>query len=116
MHKLYYGFTISIAAADFQPKLDDHWSSMHKYRDYLISQIDAGNISAHLRQQNVLTGDQERAILGCSTAERRTETFLDVLELKPPEAYKTFLESISDIYPHVYLELTTEGDDDGKSA
>ena len=42
----------------------------------------------------------------------RTETMLDLMEMKPPEVYDVLLEAISECYPHVYLHLTGQDSDD----
>jgi len=93
-------------------RVDDEWASLHRSRDYLISQIDAATIATTLRNKQVLTAEQEQMILNDEKVTRRTETFLDFLEMKPLGTYATFLEVVGEIYPHVYLALTDEGDDD----
>jgi len=93
-------------------RVDDEWASLHRSRDYLISQIDAAKIAPTLRSKQVLTAEQEQMILNDEKVTRRTETFLDFLEMKPPGTYATFLEVVGEIYPHVYLALTDDGDDD----
>jgi len=95
-----------------QARVDDEWATLHRSRDYLISQIDAAKIATTLRNKQILTADQEQMILNDPQANRRTETFLDFLEMKPPGTYAIFLEVMGEIYPHVYLALTDEGDDD----
>jgi len=96
-----------------EARLDDEWAVIHRNRDYLISQIDAAKIATALRSKNVLTEDQQQQIINDPSTTRRTETFLDFLEMKPPGTYALFLEAVSEIYPHVYLALTDEaGQDD----
>lgn len=90
-------------------KVTDEWGPLHRSRDYLIGEIDAAKIASFMRQRDVLTPEQERAILNDDDEERRTETFLDILEMKPPKAFEDFLEIVGEIYPHVYLELTGSG-------
>jgi len=92
--------------------VDDEWATLHRSRDYLISQIDGAKIATSLRNKQVLTADQEQMILNDQQIHRRTETFLDFLEMKPPGTYATFLEVVGEIYPHVYLALTDDGEDD----
>ena len=93
-------------------RLDDEWSIIHRNRPYLISQIDAANIAKEMRAKNILTEEQERQIVNDSNVQRRTETFLDFLEMRPPGSYYTFLEAVGEVYPHVYLALTDDGKDD----
>jgi len=38
---------------------------------------------------------------------------LDWLETKPTSAYHAFVEAVGELYPHIYLELTGSGGDDG---
>jgi hypothetical protein len=93
-------------------RVDDEWAMLHRYRPYLISQIDAAKIATSLRDKNVLTVEQEQLILNDPEVTRRTETFLDFLEMKPPGTYPVFVEAVGEIYPHVYLTLITDGNDD----
>ena len=64
-------------------------------------------------RQHVLSEEEEQRIGKDGNMERRTEILLDILEMKPSEMYGQFLEIVSDIYPHVYLELTSDGQDEG---
>jgi len=89
--------------------LDDEWAILHRNREYLISQIDSSKLIPLMKSKHVLTEDQERQITNDANRARRTETFLDFLEMKPPGTYAAFLEAVGEIYPHVYLELTNEG-------
>lgn len=89
--------------------VEDEWETLHRWRDYLISEIDAAKIVSYLREKQVLTADQERTIRDETIKEQRTEIFLDMLEMTPPESYAVFLEAVGEVYPHVYLELS--GDD-----
>jgi len=93
-------------------RVDDEWATLHRYRPYLISQIDAAKIATSLRDKQVLTTEQEQLIINDPQVTRRTETFLDFLEMKPPGTYSTFVEAVGEIYPHVYLTLITDGKDE----
>jgi len=93
-------------------RVDDEWATLHRYRPYLISQIDAAKIATSLRDKNVLTPEQEQLIINDPEVTRRTETFLDFLEMKPPGTYPVFVEAVGEIYPHVYLTLITDGAED----
>jgi len=90
-------------------RLHDEWDVLHRHRDYLISQLDAAKFVAPLRAQQVLSAEQERQIVNEPNCERRTEIFLDMLEMKPPAAYDKFLELMGEMYPHIYLALTSDG-------
>jgi len=92
-------------------KLDDEWGVLHRYRPYLIAQIDAAKLTPQLRQHQVITEEQERLILADPDCERRTETFLDLLETKPVGEYEKFVEIVGEMYPHVYLALTGADDE-----
>lgn len=96
--------------------LEDEWETLHHWREYLISEIDAAKVVSYLREKQVLTADQERTIREETVKERRTETFLDMLEMTPPESYAVFLEAVGEVYPHVYLELSGDDGLDGKSS
>jgi hypothetical protein len=93
-------------------RVDDEWATLHRYRPFLISQIDAAKIATTMRHKDVLTADQEQIILSDPEVSRRTETFLDFLEMKPPEMYSVFVEALGEIYPHVYLTLINDGEDE----
>jgi hypothetical protein len=95
-----------------EARLDDEWAILHRNREYLISQIDAAKIASTMRAKNVLNEEQEKQILNDPKCDRRTETFLDFLEMKPKGSFAVFLEAVGEIYPHVYLALTNEGGDD----
>ena len=43
---------------------------------------------------------------------KRTEAFLDILETKSGNSAEFFNDAISTTYPHVYLMLTDNDDDD----
>ena len=61
--------------------------------------------------------DEEKHILDIQQRHVRTEAFLDILELKSPTVYDDLLEAISEMYPHIYLNITNpldDDDDDGK--
>ena len=92
-------------------KLGDSWGVLESHREYILTEIDAAHIVPTLLDQHVLTHAQAQHILSDPDPRRRTETFLDILELNPPAAFQLFLESISDMYPHVYLELAGDGDE-----
>lgn len=96
--------------------LEDEWETLHRCREYLISEIDAAKVVSYLREKQVLTVDQERTILGETVKEQRTEIFLDMLEMTPPESYAVFLEAVGEVYPHVYLELSGDDGLDGKAS
>jgi len=97
-----------------EARLDDEWAVLHRCREYLISQIDGAKVASILRQKDVLTVDQESQIIRDKDPQRQTETFLDILEMKPPGTFPIFLEIIGDLYPHVYLALTSDGKDEGR--
>ena len=92
---------------------------LQRARGLLVSEIDAAHVLPLIRKHRLLTADEERIITGEQTAELRTEAFLDILEMKPPEAFDKVCECLADTYPHVYLAIQGEGpegsDDDGES-
>ena len=64
----------------------------------------------------IFTREEEDLIMKTKDQERRTEAFLDIIELKPGTAHKAFIETLGEVYPHIFLMLTDEpgGDDEGK--
>lgn len=92
--------------------LDDDWSTLQRARPYLIKEIDAIKILPYLRSHGVITAKEETSIVREKDQYRRTEAFLDILELYPPGAYDTFVDACGEVYPHVYLALTGDGDND----
>jgi len=78
----------------------------------LLAQIDAANLVPYLSGK-VLPPSQQTAILREPERERRTAMLLDWLETKPTSAYHAFVEAVGELYPHIYLELTGSGRDDG---
>ncbi len=99
-----------LAASNAQ--LDDDWSLLQRARGYLIGEIDAANILPYMRKHDVITEKEQMTILKEKDSPRRTEVFLDMLELYPPSAFDTFVEACGEVYPHVYLVLTGDKDDE----
>ena len=63
----------------------------------------------------IFTQDEEDLIVQTKDTERRTEAFLDIIELKTGTAHEAFIETLGEVYPHIFLMLTDgPGDDDGK--
>ena len=63
----------------------------------------------------IFTQEEEDLIVQTKDAERRTEAFLDIIELKAGTAHEAFIETLGEVYPHIFLMLTDgPGDDDGK--
>ena len=63
----------------------------------------------------IFSGEEEDLIMKTKDPERRTEAFLDIIELKSGTAHEVFIEALGEVYPHIFLMLTDgPGDDDGK--
>lgn len=92
--------------------LDDDWSILHQARPYLIKEIDAGNLLDYLKSHEVLDEDEIRLVQDEKDRYKRTEAFLDVLEMKPQAYYDIFLDSLGEVYPHVYLAMIDDDHDD----
>jgi hypothetical protein len=96
---------------------DDEWDAINRMRDYILTQIDGAEILPLLHDPSLLTAEQRSMILNDPVRERRTQSLLDILEMKPIGAYRAFVDAIGELYPHVYLELTGANDnDDGKQS
>ncbi|KAI0211662.1 hypothetical protein LSAT2_003530 [Lamellibrachia satsuma] len=92
--------------------LEEEWSVVQQARSFLMEEIDAATLLPYMRKGNHFDRDEVRKIVRQQGSRTRTETLLDLMEMKPPEVYDSLLEAISECYPHVYLQLTGQGDDD----
>ncbi len=77
--------------------------------------MDAERIMPHLEGKEVFTEEEEKTIMDEKDTEKRTEAFLDIIELKTATAYDLFIEALGEVYPHVFLMLTDQQDKDGES-
>lgn len=104
-----------------------HFADEHQYsgqmtllqraRDLLVAEIDAAHVVPLVRKYRLLTPEEERTILDDPDTAHRTEIFLDLLEMKSPDAFEKVCDCLADTYPHVYLAIQgegPEGSDDGK--
>lgn len=98
-----------------EPGFDEEWAALQRIRRYLIDEIDIGSLLDEIRRQNIIDENEKKFLSAIPDKAIRTEAYLDILETKNPEVYDQFLEIIADSYPHVYLTVTgqIEDEDDG---
>ncbi|KAK2158667.1 hypothetical protein NP493_1782g00021 [Ridgeia piscesae] len=91
--------------------LEEEWSVVQQARTFLMEEIDAATVLPYMRKGNYFNREEVHKVVRQHGSRTRTEALLDLMEMKPPEVYDGLLEAIAECYPHVYLQLTGQGDD-----
>lgn len=79
----------------------DHNQVLIAQRNAIVNDLDVKDVFTFLRSKFVLTEDDEDVILGEKTRRREVEKLLDILLLKGDDAFKWFLSSLEEKYPHL---------------
>ncbi|ELU10124.1 hypothetical protein CAPTEDRAFT_187289 [Capitella teleta] len=90
--------------------LDDDWSGIHNARPFLIKEVDAVNIIQYMRSHDAIDDEEMALVQKEKDRYKRTEAFLDILEMKPHAFNDIFMDALGETYPHVYLAMSGDKD------